>query len=61
MSRQQPLRLQYNNILNADYKPYLPIIGNQIPHKQIATFDGGDSLVFTELSGTATGGYDNIK
>lgn len=61
MSKQRPLKMTWNNIINADCKPYLPIIGNSIPHKQIATFDGADSLVFTQLTGTATGAYDKIK
>ena len=61
MSRQLPLKLTYNNQLIADEKPYLPIIGNKIPSKQIATFDGLDALTFTQLTGTATGAYDNVK
>lgn len=62
MSRQKPLKMTYNNQLNTDVKDYLPIIGNVIPHKQTIMFDSAQTgLIFTQMSGTATGAQDYIK
>jgi hypothetical protein len=44
MSRQLPLKAQYNTSLNVTLKDYLPIINNKIPSKVINTFDHTSDL-----------------
>jgi len=45
------IQFRYNSYEDTDIKDYLPIIGKEIPNKQISLFDGTETWTLTAAVG----------